>query len=116
MTSSLEYETIWSMGGMTGIADLDTIAYLDFLCDDIGLDTMNTGVAVAVAMDAGYKNFGDSPAAIAMVEEIGQGTEMGKILGNGPVAVGRHFNHSRSPQSKAKVLPPMIPGLCKGSE
>jgi aldehyde:ferredoxin oxidoreductase len=52
-TASLEYETIWSMGGMTGIDDLDTIARLDYLCDDIGLDTMSTGVAIAVAMDAG---------------------------------------------------------------
>ena len=53
MTASLEYETIWSMGGMTGINDLDTIARLDYLADDIGLDTMNTGVAMGVAMDAG---------------------------------------------------------------
>ena len=30
---------------------------LDYLCDDIGLDTMNTGVAIAVAMDSGYKAF-----------------------------------------------------------
>ena len=60
VTSSLEYETIWATGGMTGIADLDTIAKLDFLCDDIGVDTMSTGVAVAVAMDAGHKSFGDA--------------------------------------------------------
>ena len=51
---AIEYETVWSMGGMTAIDDLDTIARLDFLCDDIGLDTMNTGVAIAVAMDASY--------------------------------------------------------------
>jgi aldehyde:ferredoxin oxidoreductase len=44
VTGALEYETIWAMGGMTGIADLDTIAKLDFLCDDIGLDTMSTGL------------------------------------------------------------------------
>ena len=54
VTSSLEYETIWSMGGMLGNGDLDSIARLDFLCDDIGLDTISTGVAVAVAMDAGW--------------------------------------------------------------
>jgi aldehyde:ferredoxin oxidoreductase len=64
MTSSLEYETIWSMGGMIGNANLDAIARLDFLCDDIGLDTMSTGVAIAVAMDAGYKEFG------AMIPEL----------------------------------------------
>ena len=104
VTSSLEYETIWAMGGMTGIVDLDTIARLDNLCDDIGVDTMSTGVAIAVAMDAGYKEFGDAEAAIAMVEEIGQGTEFGRILGNGPAAVGKHFNHNRVPVVKGQSI------------
>ncbi len=36
ITSALEYETLWSMGAMTGIDDLDAIARLDFLCDDNG--------------------------------------------------------------------------------
>jgi aldehyde:ferredoxin oxidoreductase len=81
VTSSLEYETIWSTGGMTGIADLDIIAQLDRLCDDIGVDTMSTGVAIGVAMDAGYKPFGDGDAAIQMLEEIAEGTEFGKLLG-----------------------------------
>ena len=104
VTSALEYETIWAMGGMTGIVDLDTIARLDNLCDDIGVDTMSTGVAIAVAMDAGYKEFGDAEAAIEMVEEIGKGTEFGRILGNGPAAVGKHFNHDRVPVVKGQSV------------
>jgi len=104
VTGSLEYETIWSMGGMTGIVDLDTIAQLDFLCDDIGVDTMSTGVAIAVAMDAGHKKFGDGKAAIEMVEEIGKGTEFGRILGNGPAAIGEHFNHARVPVVKKQSV------------
>jgi aldehyde:ferredoxin oxidoreductase len=104
VTSSLEYETIWSMGGMIGNDDLDTIARLDFLCDDIGLDTMNTGVAVAVAMDAGYKPFGDGAAAIEMVESVAEGTDLGKIIGSGPDAVGRHFGHNRVPTVKGQSI------------
>ena len=104
VTGALEYETIWAMGGMTGIADLDVIARLDFLCDDIGVDTMSTGVALAVAMDAGCKEFGDGAAAVEMVEEIATGTEFAKILGNGPAAVGRHFNHSRVPVVKGQGI------------
>jgi len=115
VTSSLEYETIWSMGGMIGNGDLDAIARLDFLCDDIGLDTMSTGVAIAVAMDAGYKPFGDGQAAIAMVEEVASGTPFGKILGDGPSAVGKHFNHERVPvmknQSMAAYDPRAIQGM-----
>jgi aldehyde:ferredoxin oxidoreductase len=104
VTGSLEYETIWSMGGMTGIADLDTIARLDRLCDELGLDTMSTGVSLAVAMDAGYRQFGDSEAALEMVEEIGKGTEFGRILGGGPAAVGRHFHHYRVPVVKGQSV------------
>jgi len=115
VTSSLEYETIWAMGGMTGIDDLDTIARLDYLCDDIGVDTMSTGVAVAVAMDAGYKVFGDSAAAIEMVEEIGQGTDFGKILGNGPAAVGEHFKHDRVPVVKGQSIAAYDPRAMLGN-
>lgn len=115
VTSSLEYETIWSMGGMSGIVDLDTIAHLDFLCDDIGLDTMSTGVAISVAMDAGYKEFGDSEAVIQMIEEIAQGTDFGKILGNGPAAVGKHFNHSRVPVVKGQSIAAYDPRALQGN-
>ena len=91
------------------------IARLDFLCDDIGLDTISTGVAIAVAMDAGYKAFGDAQAAIEMVETVAQGTELGKIIGNGPGAVGKHFNHNRVPviknQSMAAYDPRAIQGM-----
>lgn len=115
VTSSLEYETIWAMGGRTGVDNLDTIARLDYLCDDIGVDTMSTGVAVAVAMDAGYKNFGDGQAAIAMVEEIAQGTEFGKILGNGPAAIGKHFNHHRIPVVKGQSIAAYDPRAMQGN-
>jgi aldehyde:ferredoxin oxidoreductase len=115
VTGSLEYETIWSMGGMTGIVDLDTIAYLDFLCDDIGVDTMSTGVALAIAMDAGHKSFGDGKAAIEMVEEIARGTAFGTVLGNGPVAVGRYFNHARVPAVKGQGVAAYDPRAMLGN-
>ncbi len=115
LTSSLEYETIWAMGGMLGISDLDTIARLDFLADDIGLDTMSTGVAMAVAMDAGYKRFGDTKAAIEMMEEIATGTDMGRVLGNGPSAVGKHFGHDRVPVVKGQSIAAYDPRAMQGN-
>jgi aldehyde:ferredoxin oxidoreductase len=114
VTSSLEYETIWSMGAMIGNDDLDAIARLDHLCDDIGLDTISTGVAVAVAMDAGYKSFGDARAAIEMVEAVAAGSAFGKILGNGPAAVGRHFNHARVPVMKGQSMAAYDPRAIQG--
>ncbi|MBW1804466.1 MAG: aldehyde ferredoxin oxidoreductase [Deltaproteobacteria bacterium] len=115
ITGSLEYETIWATGGMTGIDDLDVIARLDFLCDDIGVDTMSTGVAIAVAMDAGHKPFGDGQAALDMMEEIAGGTDFGKILGAGPVAVGKHFNHHRVPVSKGQSIAAYDPRGMQGN-
>ncbi len=114
VTSSLEYETIWSMGGMLCNSDLDSIAKLDFLCDDIGLDTISTGVAIAVAMDAGHKPFGDGQAAIEMVEAVAQGSDFGKIIGNGPAAVGKHFKHERVPVMKNQSMAAYDPRALQG--
>ncbi|MBN2039591.1 MAG: aldehyde ferredoxin oxidoreductase [Spirochaetes bacterium] len=115
VTSSLEYETIWAIGGMSGVVDIDTIAQFDFMCDDIGLDTMNTGVAIAVAMDSGYREFGDKKAVIEMTEEIAQGTEFGRILGNGPASVGKHFNNPRVPVVKNQSIAAYDPRALQGN-
>ncbi len=114
VTSSLEYETIWAMGGMIGNDDLDAIAKLDFLCDDIGLDTINTGNALAVAFDAGYAEFGDSKTAIRLVEEVASGSEMGRLIGNGPDAVGAHFKHPRVPTVKGQGMAAYDPRAIQG--
>ncbi len=114
LTASLEYETIWSTGGMCGIDDLDAIARMDHLCDDIGVDTMSTGVAMAVAMDAGYRAFGDTGAALEMLEEIRAGSEMGRVLGNGPVSVGAHLRHHRVPVCKGQSIAAYDPRAVQG--
>jgi aldehyde:ferredoxin oxidoreductase len=114
VTSSLEYETIWAMGAMCGIDDLDTIARLDFACDDIGLDTINTGVAIAVAMDAGYCRFGDGQTAERLIEEVAKGSEIGRAIGEGPVAVGRMFDHPRVPVAKRQSIAAYDPRAIQG--
>ncbi|MEW6262558.1 MAG: aldehyde ferredoxin oxidoreductase C-terminal domain-containing protein [Thermodesulfobacteriota bacterium] len=104
VTGSLEYETIWALGAMLGLSDLDAIAKLDFLCDDIGLDTMNAGTAMAVAMDAGRYAFGDAEAAVDLLEQAAAASEMGRLIGNGPEAVGRYFHHHRVPACKGQSI------------
>ncbi|MBN1658389.1 MAG: aldehyde ferredoxin oxidoreductase, partial [Anaerolineae bacterium] len=83
--------------------------------DDIGVDTMSTGVAIAVAMDAGYRQFGDAGAAVEMVEEIAHGTEFGRILGGGPAAVGKHFHHDRVPAVKGQSIAAYDPRAMLGN-
>src|ERR1051326_7404841 len=59
VTSALEFETIALCGSNCAIADLDKVAQLDRLCDDLGLDTIETGGAIGLAMDSGALAFGD---------------------------------------------------------
>jgi aldehyde:ferredoxin oxidoreductase len=114
VTSGLEYETIYALGAMCDIADLDTIAKLDYLCDDLGVDTINTGVAVAVAMEAEIKSFGDKAGTLELVEEIGKGSEIGKLIGQGPVAVGKRYGVKRIPAVKNQAIPGYDPRGIQG--
>jgi len=109
-----EYETIWAWGPNCGIADLDVIAKIDKACDDIGLDTIEMGNAIAVAMEAGIKQFGDANGAIELIEEVGKGTTLGKILGSGAYVVGKVFGVKRVPVVKNQALPAYDPRAVKG--
>jgi len=86
-----EYETIWAWGPNCGIDDLDAIVRMDFACDDIGVDTMEVGNAVAVSMEAGLRPFGDAKGAEELLSEIREGTSLGRILGSGATVTGKVF-------------------------
>ncbi len=114
VTSALEYETVWANGANCGIDDLDAIARMDRLCDDYGLDTMDTGCAIGVAMAAGVKEFGDAEGAIELVHEIGKGTPLGRILGNGTAVTGQVFGVEDVPVVKGQALAAYDPRAIKG--
>lgn len=64
IVSPLEYETIALMGSNLDIDDFDIIAKLNYLCNDYGIDTIETGAALGVAMAGGLISFGDAEGAI----------------------------------------------------
>jgi aldehyde:ferredoxin oxidoreductase len=106
LTSGLEFETLTLLGSNVAIDSWEYVAELDRLCDDVGLDTIETGAALAVLMDAGRAEWGDAEEAKRIIaEEIAEGTELGRIVGNGAVSVGRAFEHSRVPAVKGQSLP-----------
>ena len=115
VTASLEYETVWALGGMTGITDLEPLARMDHICDDLGVDTMSAGVAISVAMDAGHCSFGDGEAALRLLGEIARGTALGRVLGRGPSAVGEHFGHHRVPVVKNQSIAGYDPRAMQGN-
>ncbi len=114
LTSALEYETIVMNGSNLGIDDLDVIAQIDRLCDDIGIDTIEAGVTLGVAMEAGLKSFGDGEGAIELLREIGKGTHLGQILGNGAAVAGQVLGVVRVPVVKRQGLPAYDPRAVKG--
>ena len=91
LTKQPEYETVWAHGGNCGIDDLDAIALMDRMDDDFGVDTIEMGATIAVAMEAGLAEFGDAQGAINLLKEVGKGTPLGRILGNGAAVTGRVF-------------------------
>jgi aldehyde:ferredoxin oxidoreductase len=113
-TSCIEYESDWAFGANCGIDDLDTIAELNQLCNDIGLDTIEIGGAIAVAMDGGLAEFGDKKKAIEWLHEIGRGTPLGRILGNGAFVTGKAFGVVRVPGVKGQNMPAYEPRAIKG--
>lgn len=114
LTKQPEYETVWAHGGHCGIDDLDAIARLDRLDDDLGLDTIEMGVTIGVAMEAGLAEFGDAQAAIDMVQQVGQGTLLGKILGSGAAVAGKVLGVERVPEVKGQALPAYDPRAVQG--
>lgn len=114
VTGGFEYESIWALGANCGINDLDDIALMNRLCDDYGLDTIDMGVALGVAMDAGVLKFGDSKGVIALIEEVGKATPLGRILGAGAAVTGKVFGMRRVPAVKGQAIPAYDPRAVKG--
>lgn len=114
IVSPLEYENIGLLGSNCGIGDLDAIARLNQLCNDIGLDTIEAGAALAVAMEAGVARFGDAERAAELLEEIAQGTVLGRVLGEGAVITGRVLGVKRVPAVKGQAMPSYDPRAVKG--
>ena len=90
------------------------IAQLDRLDDDFGLDTIEMGATVAVAMEGGLAQFGDGQAAIDLIKEVGQGTPLGRILGSGAGVTGRVFGVERVPVVKNQAMPAYDPRAVQG--
>ncbi len=109
-----EYETVWAFGPNCGIDDLDAIARMDRACDDYGVDTIEMGAAIGVAMEGGVKAFGDAAGAEELLAEIGKGTALGRIIGSGAATVGKTFGVRRIPVVKGQALPAYDPRAVKG--
>ncbi|MBU1233944.1 MAG: aldehyde ferredoxin oxidoreductase [Proteobacteria bacterium] len=114
-TSGFEYESIWAMGADCAVDDLDQIAEMDHILDDIGIDTIETAVAFGVAMEGGMLKFGDSNEMIRILkDEVAKGTPLGRIIGSGAGNVGKTYGVTRVPVVKNQAIPAYDPRAIKG--
>ncbi len=102
------------MGANCGIDNLDDIAELIQLCNAYGLDTIETGATIGVAMEAGVIPFGDAKGAIELMHEMGKGTPLGRILGSGTGFAGKAFGVTHVPAVKGQSMPAYEPRAVKG--
>jgi aldehyde:ferredoxin oxidoreductase len=114
ISSCVEYESDWALGADCDIGDLDAIAEMVKLCNGYGLDTIETGVTLGVAMEAGVIKFGDAKGATHLIHEMGKGTPIGRILGSGTGVAGHVLGVTRIPAVKGQGMPAYEPRAVKG--
>ncbi|MFW5930439.1 MAG: iron-containing alcohol dehydrogenase [Desulfosalsimonas sp.] len=110
-----EYETIGMLGTNLGITDNDAIARLKFMCDDLGLDAIETGAALGLAAEAGKMEMGDWQGAADLLKEVEEETPLGRALGNGVVATAEFLGIDRVPAYRGQALPAHDPRGVKGT-
>ena len=114
ITSGFEYETIWGLGADAGIKDLDDIAYADRAMDDVGVDSIETAVAIATAMEGGLIPWGDGKKVLEIIKDIARPTPLARIIASGCSAVGKACGLYRVPVVKDQAIPAYDPRSVKG--
>jgi len=115
ITSGMEYETLVLMGSNCGISNLDIIAKMNRICDEVGIDTMEMGATIGVVMESGLISFGDGKSAIKILEEIEKGTILGKLIAQGAEITGKVLGVTRIPTVKGQGISGYDPRGLKGT-
>src|SRR5437762_4522840 len=104
VVSPVEYETLGLLGTNCGLRDPDELAQMNFLANDLGVDTIELGATLAVLMEAGLGAFGDVRFMTDCLAEIRTGTEKGRIWAQGTARVGQHYKVRRVPVIKKQAI------------
>jgi aldehyde:ferredoxin oxidoreductase len=115
IVSPLEYETIGLMGSNLGIDQLDCVARMNWEVNDLGLDSIEIGAALGVAAEAGLMQFGDCQGAMGLLDEIRNGSPLGRILGNGATITGKVLGIEHVPAVKGQAMSAYEPRAVKGT-
>jgi aldehyde:ferredoxin oxidoreductase len=100
-----EYETVALMGASCGINDLAPVTKANYICNQLGIDTIDAGNIVACLMelyekgylpekDIGFKaNFGNGEALVKLTEMMGLREGIGDVMAEGGYALAKKYGH-----------------------
>ncbi|MRS05377.1 aldehyde ferredoxin oxidoreductase, partial [bacterium] len=115
VVGTVQYETIALVGSNLGLDNLDDVALLNYMCNDLGLDTIETGAALGIAMEAGLVKPGDTQGIVNLLNQVAEGTALGRVIGNGAEVTGRVFGIRRVPVTLGQAIPGYDPRSLKGN-
>jgi aldehyde:ferredoxin oxidoreductase len=125
-----EYETGWAFGAHCGVNDLHSICEANYLCNDLGLDTISAGVTIGAAMEMYEKGFipkedleegpelkfGSSESVVYWTDRMGRGVgKLGKLMAKGSWRMADFYGHPEfSMTVKKQELPAYDPRGVQG--
>jgi aldehyde:ferredoxin oxidoreductase len=122
-----EYESVASLGAVTGVDNLPAVIKASRMCNDMGMDTISAGVTVGCAMelfergvlpekDVGYPlKFGDAEGLLDLVQKMATRDGFGWIMGEGSYRLADRYGHPElSMTVKKQELPNYDPRGVKG--
>jgi len=121
-----EYETVDALGPMLGLADMEAIIYANRLCNDLGLDTISTGVCIAFAMELRQRGlyadpqfsleWGDPASVLGLIRAIAYRQGTGDLLADGVKRAAEKLGPQTLPYAmhvKGMELPRQEPRIAK---
>jgi len=101
-----EYETTWALGAQCGVTDVIPISEANYLCNELGLDTISAGSTIACAMELcergylelpGYRPgenpFGDGGLVIDLIKKTAAREGIGDELAEGSASLAAKHGH-----------------------
>jgi len=127
-SGGLEYETAFAFGPMCGIDDLDALNYVNFLCNEQGMDPISLGVSIAAAMELFEEGeitsadtngielrFGNAEALAHVAELTAFGEGIGMDIGLGAERLCQKYGRSELAMVvKGQEFPGYDPRALKG--
>ncbi len=118
----VEYETSFSLGSNLEIGDIEEVAKANYLCDDLGIDTMGIGNTIGFLMRLSEEGeidedlrFGDGEAARELIRKTAYREDIGDTAAEGVKRIGDTFGKEEIAVHVKGLTPPAYdPRALKG--